>query len=405
MARGGQAGDAGDTHKGEAGFLSLIISASLIYGLNNVSTSAMPSYVLSQGGSDFLSSAQTSMFVGLAVLLRLFFGPLSDRRGPRFVMAAGALGFAVPCALMPLAGELWQVLALRLCQAVGLAAYHPCVAHCVSRICPQDQVGRRMGFVRFASTLSLMVGPALLFPVIDSAGFGVFFEVLAAVGFAGLLLLLPIDDRQRGQAGSAAPTAREATRDLARRRTLDRPQLALLAATFVCALGYSCFLNFGRGLVRDALPGVNDGLVFTFLAAGGLAGSLLCGRMVDARGARGTVAGCLACMAAGAIALSVASSMVGLFVGAAVFGAGYYGATTALTASASRVSDPAARGRFIALQQSSLDIGIVAGSLLAGLIVQLTGGIAGAFVATATVIAAFFPSWLAVFQGNEATRS
>ena len=115
------------------------------YAFNNVETSAVPSYVMELGGSALIASAQTSLFIVAAVILRFAFGPMSDRRGPRFMMIVGALGFTLPCVLLPFCAELWQVLSLRAVQAVGLAAFHPCVSLAVSRISQPGMLGTRMG--------------------------------------------------------------------------------------------------------------------------------------------------------------------------------------------------------------------------------------------------------------------
>ena len=119
---------------GRLNYALLMGATFAFYAFNNVETSAMPSYAMELGGSAFIASAQTSLFLVAAVILRFAFGPMSDRRGPRFMMIVGALGFTLPCVLLPFCAELWQMLSLRAIQAVGLAAFHPCVSLAVSCI-------------------------------------------------------------------------------------------------------------------------------------------------------------------------------------------------------------------------------------------------------------------------------
>ena len=364
------------------------------YAFNNVETSAVPSYVMELGGSAFIASAQTSLFIVAAVILRFAFGPMSDRRGPRFMMIVGALGFTSPCVMLPFCVELWQVLSLRAVQAVGLAAFHPCVSLAVSCISQPGMLGTRMGTVRFVSTLSLMMGPALLFPLIDRVGYRVFFGALCAVGFVGLILLSVFDDgRPAGDAvadgsgwhrvwGSIGPGS------LMRRFT------PLLVYPFVCAFGYGAMLNFGKMLVADVMPALNDGLVFTFVSVGGLIGSLSCGRLVDRMGVRTTVAGALVFAGAGLLVLGAARDVASFALGGVAFGVGYFGATTALTASLAAKTDDGCRGSALSLQQSCLDVGLAAGSLLAGAIVQVTASVSFAFWSMALVIVLSVPLWL-----------
>ena len=364
------------------------------YAFNNVETSAVPSYVMELGGSALIASAQTSLFIVAAVILRFAFGPMSDRRGPRFMMIVGALGFTLPCVLLPFCAELWQVLSLRAVQAVGLAAFHPCVSLAVSRISQPGMLGTRMGTVRFVSTLSLMVGPALLFPLIDRAGYRAFFGALCALGLVGLVLLGVFDDGQpAGDAAADGSRWRKAWEGVGPVSLVCR-FAPLLVYPFVCAFGYGAMLNFGKMLVADVMPALNDGLVFTFVSMGGLIGSLSCGRLVDRMGVRSTVAGALVFVGSGLFVLGVARDVVPFALGGVAFGMGYFGATTALTAALAAKTDDGCRGSALSLQQSCLDVGLAAGSLLAGAIVQATASVSFAFWSMALVIALSVPFWL-----------
>lgn len=395
------------------GFLPLMGATFVFYAFNNVQTSAMPAFFMDRGASALLASAQTSLFVLAAVLLRIALGPLSDRRGPRFVMVIGALGFVMPCALMPLCAHVWQVLVLRACQAVGLAAFHPCVSLAVTRLSSPERLGRRLGYVRFAATLSLLAGPALLFPIINAAGYRAFFWTLVACGLVGLVLLgsmgrcevpaveqgsavrgMTEDGGSGNCAGALGASARRWGADGGWLHGAGATGVALLAAPLLCAIGYGAVLNFGKALVATTLPGANDGLLFTFVSAGGLVGNLVCGRLADATGVRRVVFGCLAAVATGALVLAFVRTLPQLAGAGMLFGAGYFGATTALsTALALRVAE-ASRGQALALQQSCLDAGIAAGSLVAGAVVQAAGVPGPAFVVVAVLMGLAAVAWM-----------
>ena len=382
------------TVDGRLNYALLMGATFAFYAFNNVETSAVPSYVMELGGSALIASAQTSLFIVAAVILRFAFGPMSDRRGPRFMMIVGALGFTLPCVLLPFCAELWQVLSLRAVQAVGLAAFHPCVSLAVSRISQPGMLGTRMGTVRFVSTLSLMVGPALLFPLIDRAGYRAFFGALCALGLVGLVLLGVFDDGQpAGDAAADGSGWRKAQEGVGPVSLVCR-FAPLLVYPFVCAFGYGAMLNFGKMLVADVMPALNDGLVFTFVSMGGLIGSLSCGRLVDRMGVRTTVAGALVFAGTGLLVLGIARDVVLLALGGIAFGMGYFGATTALTAALAAKTDDGCRGSALSLQQSCLDVGLAAGSLLAGAIVQATASVSFAFWAMALVIVLSVPFWL-----------
>ena len=164
------------TARSSAAVTALVaIAAFLLFGLNNTETAALPTYVMSLGAGPFVAGMQNSLFVLIAVLVRIPLERVVERRGSRFAMIAGALGYTVPCLLLAGCSELWQVVALRLGQAFGLALFQPSIAQYLAATTPASKLGRRLGIVRFATTASLMAGPVTVFPLIDAQGYGAFF--------------------------------------------------------------------------------------------------------------------------------------------------------------------------------------------------------------------------------------
>jgi|GEM_PF-1046467 len=386
-------------NRGNTAFL--LASAFCIFGFNTVATTATPGFVASLGGNAFLAGLQNSVFILTAIALRFVFGPIADRRGSRFMMIVGALGFLLPCPLLAFCTRFEEVLLLRILQGVGLAAYLPCASAAMTTLAPAGRLGTRLGILRFTTTLAAMIGPALLFPLAISAGYPTFFLVLAALALAGLLLLIPLragDERSCGRDGGAGGegNASERSDDVDGRSGGDttganvaatcgsggadtsggssthlpwralRPHLALFVFPFALATAYGMLLNFGAMLVGTFHPQVNAGLIFTSLSLGGLVGSLAAGRSFDAFGIGRTLTACLLAIAAGFLldCLGVRQIPV-LFGGAALIGMGYFGGIAVLVAEVgARLL--AARGQALSLQQSCLDLGIACGGLLSG---------------------------------------
>lgn len=381
-----------------------LLSAFFVFGFNSTLTTALPGYVGFLGGDAFLGSLQNSLFILAAVVLRFVFAPLADRWGSRTLLVLGALGFCLPCPLLAICDSYWQVLALRLVQAIGLAAYHPNAAAVVSGIAAQGRCGMWLGLLRFVTTASFMVGPALLFPLIARAGYGAFFFAMTLAAFVGLLLLLPTKGGRRaaggaasGAAADAAPAGDAAPVGARERHAALRRLWPLLALTFVLACGYGVIVNFGARLSSELSAGSNSGLTFTFMSAGGLAGSLVAGRAFDAWGARRVVPGCVACAAAGfavfASAGAAACGFAAIAGGAGLAGFGYYGGIAALNAGVATGAG-ICRGYLLSMQQNCLDIGIACGGLLGGAILTLGGNTTQLFGMSGIVLAACATLWL-----------
>ena len=370
-------------------------AAFLVFGLNNTETAALPSYVVSLGAGPFVASLQNSLFVFIAILLRLPLEGVVARRGSRFAMMVGAAGYTVPCLLLVGCTELWQIVALRLAQALGLALFQPSVAQYLTATSPATSLGRRLGIVRFATTASLMVGPVTIFPLIGSHGYPLFFGALALVGACGtaIAVALPHDRPsavvRRARAASSAsahPPLRPAPR-LPLRRSLP-----LLACPLLLACGYSVVMNFGQTLSEEMLAGCGDGILFACLSMGGLAGSLVAGWATDRFGAKRSAACTIAATAAGLLLMGLGQQAEAVLAGAFVCGAGYFGATATLVAAAGLASSGGA-GALLARQQSALDAGMIVGGLVAGAMLQGGLPVSAAFLATACAAGAAFFAW------------
>lgn len=345
----------------------LFISAFLIYGFNNVTTSAMSEFILSIGGSALVAGVQNCLFVFLAVLLRIALGPLADRHGGKPLLIAGAAGFCIPSIFLPLCNSVALVVALRLLQAIGLAAYHPNVAHYITTCSDSDSCPRRIGIVRFLSTASLMIMPAALFPAIGTFGYGPFFGILSFLAFIGLLLLIPLHNGHRSAHEKAADTIGT---------HIPRELLPLVSFPFALAFGYSIVLTFGPLFMKEVLPGINSGLLLTFASIGGLLGSPMASKLLMRYGARCsiTILGCLyfcgmALLGCAPTNATLASEAC-MSIGAVTLGIGYFGSTTALTAELGLRREGQTAGFLFSVQQSCLDLGMMAGSLAAGIILQ-----------------------------------
>lgn len=420
----------------------LMASAFLLFGFNNTATSAMPEYVMAMGGGALLAGAQNSLFVLMAVVLRLFFGPLADRVGGKRMLLLGAAGFCLPCALLPLCTSLWAALGLRLLQCVGLAAFHPNVAFYITEHTAPQQRARFISAARFASTASLMVVPAALFPLIGSAGYGAFFTALAFVGFAGLLLVLPLPGKVSGPGEegrsatmrslpddppsprAAAPKSGGSTSALVQSSNGSGPVAipaapgdnspspspggyqpllrAAIAMPALLACGYSVLLVFGPSYLLSVAPQLNNGLLLSAVSVGGLAGSLAAAALGRCLGTRRSCALTTACFAIGlTVMLAQFGGPAALLLGGSVTGFGYFGGTTLLNAYVGQAADPRKAGRLFAQQQSFLDGGMMAGSLLAGGLLQAGAGYQLVLGVTALLLAAGTVVWAMPHRGGQ----
>ena len=380
------------------------VTAFLLFGLNNTETTALPTYVMSLGAGPFVAGLQNSLFVLIAVLVRIPLERVVEQQGSRFAMIAGALGYTVPCLLLSGCTELWQVVALRLAQAFGLALFQPSVAQYLAATTPASKLGRRLGIVRFATTASLMVGPVTIFPLIDAQGYGAFFFALALAGTCGtaVALALPRDRARTGElpralsasaeAAAASPAPSPTSRASLPAFVPLRQRVLLLAGPLLLASGYSVVMNFGQTLADETLSSYADGTLFAFLSTGGLVGSLVAGWATDRFGAKRSVGCTIAANGIGLLFMAIGCTPEPVLAGAFLCGAGYFGATATLVAAAG-ASPSGSASTFLARQQSALDVGMIAGGLLAGAMMQSGLPVSATYLTTSLAAGACLLAW------------
>lgn len=350
----------------------LYSSIFLIYGFNNVATSAFSGYVDHLGGDMALAGLQNSLFILLAVALRFITGPAAAAYGGKPLLVIGAASFLLPCLALPFCSDLGLAVVLHALQAVGLAAFHPNVAYYIKTTSDKQAAPSRIGITRFVSILSLMILPTTLFPLIDRVGYGAFFAALALIAFAGFLLLMPLPrtrDEHRANRKSHAIGGGTAA---SARLIFSRAFAPVVLAPFPFAAGYAAILLFAPGFADATHPGT-DGMVLTALSVGGMAASLFAARLADRFGKKRTAALAACFLAAGLACLAFAPASIVLMLGGGVLaGAGYFASSTIFVAELGERADDEAAGVLFSAQQNFLDLGMVVGSALSG--AMLAGG-------------------------------
>lgn len=380
----------------------LLISAFFFYGFNNAMTSIMPEYFIQLGGSDLIAGVQNSCFLLLAIIFRLGFGPLADKYGPKRLLFLGSLGFTLPTIFLPFCPNIVLAIILRALQAVGLAAFMPNIAFYVRESLSAEKISTGIGFTRFASVLSLMIMPMLLFAVRDHWGNNAMFIAFAGVGLAGMALTLTLP--KTAVATTESTEAPVSTRMLAQLTSLlagIKEYKSLMALPFVLGLGYGVLLAFGPIFTTNSFPTLNGGLVLTVASIGGLGGSLLASRVAKLFTQKRAISLSILSNALGLILMACTSSwLVPYFVGAFLAGLGYFAATTLFVASLGTLQTASGAGSLLATQQSCLDLGVMVGNLCAGLLLNLSLPLWLVFVLVALLLLVGFVSSLVSGKNN-----
>ncbi|OQS34594.1 MFS transporter [Chromobacterium haemolyticum] len=425
-----------------AGLALAILLASLGGSVANVGLPAL--------AAAFRVSFQQAQWVVLAYLLLITLasvnaGRLGDQFGRRRALLAGICLFVAASAGCGAATAFWALIAGRALQGVGAALMLALSMAFVADIAPSDKVGRAMGLLGAMSAVGTALGPSLGGALIAGVGWRAIFWVMLPLGALAFALVWRALPEARGPAserlgfdavGSGWLALTLAAYALALTLKLDHGHghFGALNAGLLLAAAIGCG-GFVRAESRAAAPLLNLALLREPTLAAGLFGNALvsavmmatlvvgpfylarglglaasgvglamsagplvaalsgvpAGRLVDRCGADIAARAGLAGIGAGALALALLPSSLGLagyLLPLALITAAYAlfqaaNNTQALTGAAARQ-----RGLVSGLLNLSRNLGLISGASLMGAVFAAASGAADIAVAAPPQVAA-----------------
>ncbi len=317
----------------------------------------------------------------------IFAGPLIDRLGRRPVVVTGMTLLAVATILSALAPSFLFLAGARALAGLGVACLTPAVFAAVGDYFEYSERGRAMSWVISANTMAQILGAPIGAFIGGLVSWRLAFVLLAglSVVFTGLLYWKLPPDAPRAEGSS--PSMRGAVRTVLRSGTTTMA----IASTFLSTGYWFLFATYMGAYYHDEfdIPKWALGGLTMVMGLGVLTGSNAGGRIADRTGKRPVI---LWSTAACAAFIFLETTVAFNTVGAALFLFGFATAAGARFASAQAMLTemaPSQRGTVMALNASGQQFGIVAGSALGGLVLDLWGyaaiGPAAALLALASL--------------------
>ncbi|WP_405136360.1 MFS transporter [Nocardia sp. NBC_01388] len=352
------------------------------FGAHSIAAS-LGGYTASGHASLLTLGLLLAVYDGAEVLLKPVFGSLADRIGPRPVLLAGLVAFALASAAFVLAGNPALVGIARLGQGAAAAAFSPAAGALVARLTPGTRHGRAFGSYGAWKGLGYTSGPLLGGILITLGGYNLLFAALAV-----LALVVAIWAAVAVPTVAALPRRRQTVLDLARRLTggsFLRPTLALAGATAALAVGVGFLPVAGA---HHGLGPLATGAFVSLLAATTALVQPWAGRARDAGRIRDEGA-----MAAGLVSAAVGMSaaalpgVIGIAVAAVAIGAGAGLVTPIAFAHLAATTPPERLGQTMGAAEVGRELGDAGGPLLVGAI-AVAGTLALGMTGLAVLLAA-----------------
>ncbi|MHA6508377.1 MFS transporter [Tessaracoccus sp. Y1736] len=374
-------------------FILLGVADLVYFTAVGVSIHSLPLFVTGPVGSDEAGAGLAfGAFALMALLLRPFAGRLADQIGRRPLLVAGALVGAAGLALMPLAETLALVVAFRLLQGVGEAAFFVAGFAMLADLAPRARTGEALSYNSLGLYLGLAMGPPLGAMVLAASGFTMTWVVatILMVLAAGMALLL-------SETHTPDPATADGARHLIHLPAVP-PALGLMAS-ILAAGGFMAFASLHSTRVGMA----NTSAALTIYGLVVVICRLTLARVPDRLPALPLGAASLAAIAGGLALIAAWTTPAGLLLGTAVMAVGVAFSTPAFFSAVFSTAAPHQRGAAAGTASAALDLGLGLGPLLLGLVAR-DQGVAAALAAAAflALIGAVW-TWSLVLRRGEAT--
>lgn len=367
--------------------LIMVINLITFFGFQML-TPTLPLYVEKLGGTQADAGLVIGIFALSAVLIRPVVGQGLDRYGRKGLFITGLGIFLISTLAYNWVPTVLFLLVLRFLQGFGWGALNTAAGTIASDVIPRKRLAEGMGYFGIAGDIAMAVGPALGLFLTGSRGFSsLFFSAAFAVLLAMVLAFL-ISHRRDNAAGSEVNNnADNAVRPSYFEKSAVRPSVVM----FFVTMTFGAIVSF-LALYAAQLGISNAGLFFTLYALALMTSRPLFGRLADKRdNTMIIITGVLLIFAALIILAQVNAAghpYEMLLLAGIVYGFGFGAVQPSLQAMVVRDLPFNRRGAANAIFFSSFDMGVGLGSVLWGMIAEVSGYNAMYFAASISALCA-----------------
>lgn len=356
------------TSNNRRNFALFFAAAFLVFVNFYTSMTVLPLYVGELGGTELDTGFQTTLFYLAAILMRFYFGPLTDSKGRKIPLAVGAFVFATAPLLFLISSKVWMLTLARIYQAIGLAAFFSSGGSLVADMAPPARLGSYMGAYRLTFNLALISGPSTALLVLDTHNFSVLFAASSLIGLLALGLVLLVNSPAFSGGGELSSLNRFVA------VLKERPVWPVYFGIALTSAGYGALLTFAVLYISKTTQVANPGIYFTYFSIAGIFVTLVAGYLSDRFGRPVIVWPAVMLLGlGGALLFYLPLAPVILLLSSVLAGTGFSGGIAVLSAWLVDATDKKVRGTVLAIQESTIDFAIGMSSFIFGAAVGWIG--------------------------------
>ncbi|KAF0092589.1 MAG: major facilitator superfamily protein [Fusobacteria bacterium] len=339
----------------------------------SISYSVVPVYLVSQNFTLAQIGISTTIYSLSAIFLRIFLGPLADRKGRKFALLISSFSFVISWMFIWFAPNFEVHLIARFVQAIGLAMYMSSASSVISDVVDNRILGSCMGIYRGFISMGVILGPVYAL-TLSGIGFNVMFIGIMATSFLSFILITFFSETKVAFGDLESTKKNNMVKDyltLLKNPRLLRYYLAIMTVTS----GFG-IINTNSAVFLGSLEGVLKPSTFLFLfGCVGMVASLVSGRRTDRRGIKSVIIPGAFLALAGFFSMAFVESFgnLALFMVIVAMGFGTNSLVISSITGIGRETRNDLKATSYSIMESAYDGGFAVGNLIFGIMVTAFG--------------------------------
>jgi MFS family permease len=321
----------------------------------------LPSYLESLGGADY-KGLIISLFTVTALASRPFSGKLADKIGRVPVVMFGSVVCLICSLIYPVVTTVAGFMMLRLVHGFSTGFTPTGQAAYLSDIIPAERRGEATGVLGTAGTMGMAGGPALGGFISSAFGINFMFYTSAGCAVIALLILSNIEETILKKHRFSIGLLKIHKHELIEPKVMI-PSIVMVLCAYAYGAVYTVLPDFGEFVgIR------NKGLLFTCLTVASFIVRLIAGKASDRYGRKPVLVISTMVMFLSMTVVAFSHTALPLIIGVTIYGLAQGSASPTLLAWATDLSDIKHKGRGVATLYMAMELGIMQGAFISGLV-------------------------------------
>lgn len=349
----------------------LTINIFVFISFNMIMTS-IAKFASQLGGDEAKAGLVAGIFSVSSLLMRPVAGNMADRINKKLIYVCALALIAVSILGYSISKSTELVILFRLLHGIGWAAATTVGMTMASNTAPKGKLSQCVGIYGLANVFGMAIAPNIGLYLAENFGYPTMFLVSFIIVFCALVILIFV--KQKPAAVSERPVQVKAAKPkFGIHNIIAVKALTPLLMLVLCGMAYGSMTTFVSKYCTDIIGIQNPGMFFTAYAIMLLVVRPLGGKLADTKGEKFIVFPGSVLFIASLILISQATLLAHIIIAGALLGLGYGAVLPSMMSLAFKRVEPSQRGIASSTTLIGIDIGLGAGSAIAGKLVTLYG--------------------------------